>query len=96
MPAARARATVSSKITGKVVEVNVEEGKNVVRGQVLARLDDSTPKAALALAEAQAEAARSGLHENEVRLEQARLNERRAAQLLQERIVSESQLDWPI
>jgi RND family efflux transporter MFP subunit len=76
-----------------VIEVDVDEGKNVVRGQVLARLDDSTPKAALALAEAQAEAARRALRENEVRLEQARLNERRAVQLLQQRIVSQSQLD---
>ena len=90
---ARRRATVSSKITGKVVEVDVEEGKNVVQGQVLARLDDSTPRASLALAEAQAEAARRTLRENEVRLDQARLNERRAAQLLKERIVSQSQLD---
>jgi RND family efflux transporter MFP subunit len=90
---ARRRATVSSKITGKVVEVDVEEGKNVVQGQVLAKLDDSTPRAALALAEAQAEAARRTLRENEVRLDQARLNEHRAAQLLKERIVSQSQLD---
>ena len=90
---ARRRATVSSKITGKVVEVDVEEGKNVVRGQVLAKLDDSTPKAALALAEAQAEAARRSLRENEVRLDRARLNQRRAEQLLKERIVSQSQLD---
>src|SRR5258705_3518903 len=90
---ARRRATVSSKITGKVVEVDVEEGKNVVQGQVLARLDDSSPRAALALAEAQAEAARYALKETDVRLAQARLNERRAAQLLKERIVSQSQLD---
>jgi RND family efflux transporter MFP subunit len=90
---ARRRATISSKITGKVVEVNVEEGKSVRQGEVLARLDDSAPRAALALAEAQAEAARRGLQENEVRLEQARRAERRAAQLLTERIVSQSQLD---
>jgi HlyD family secretion protein len=90
---ARRRATVSSKITGKVVEVNVEEGRHVAEGQVLARLDDSTPRATLALAEAQAEAARRGLRENEVRLAQARLNERRATQLVQERIASQSQLD---
>src|SRR5436190_13590297 len=38
---ARRRATVSSKITGKIVEVNVEEGMAVREGQVLARLDDS-------------------------------------------------------
>ncbi len=57
---ARRRATVSSKITGKVVEVNVEEGMAVKEGQVLARLDDSNARAALMLAEAQAEAARRG------------------------------------
>jgi RND family efflux transporter MFP subunit len=90
---ARRRATVSSKITGKVVEVNVEEGRRVAQGQVLARLDDSTPRAALALAQAQAEAARRALRENEVRLAQAQLNQRRTAQLLQERIASQSQLD---
>ncbi len=90
---ARRRATVSSKITGKVVEVNVEEGRRVAEGQVLARLDNSTPRAALALAQAQAEAERRALRENEVRLAQAQLNQRRTAQLLQERIASQSQLD---
>ena len=90
---ARRRATVSSKITGKVVEVNVEEGRRVAQGQLLARLDDSTPRAALALARAQAEAARRALRENEVRLAQAQLTQRRTAQLLQERIASQSQLD---
>ena len=90
---ARRRATVSSKITGKVIEVNVEEGMMVREGQVLARLDASSPRAALALAEAQAEAARRGLRENEVRLEQARLAERRVTQLLADRIVSQSQVD---
>ena len=57
---ARRRATVSSKITGKVVEVNVEEGMAVKEGQVLARLDDSTSSAALALAEAQARGGAAG------------------------------------
>ena len=90
---ARRRATVSSKITGKVTEVDVEEGRNVVQGQVLARLDDSAPRAALALAQAQAQAARRQLEENQVRLAQARLAEKRAAQLLQEKIVSQQQLD---
>ena len=39
---ARRRATVSSKVTGKVIEVNVEEGMAVREGQILARLDDAT------------------------------------------------------
>ena len=42
---ARRRATVSSKVTGKVMEIFVEEGQAVKRGQVLARLDDSQLRA---------------------------------------------------
>src|SRR5207244_381910 len=38
---ARRQSTVSAKITGKVVEVLVEEGMKVESGQVLARLDSS-------------------------------------------------------
>jgi RND family efflux transporter MFP subunit len=90
---ARRRATISSKITGKVVEENVEEGMAVREGQVLARLDDQTARAGLALAEAQADAARRGLRENEVRLDQARRTEKRLAQLLTERVVGQAELD---
>jgi len=39
---ARRRATVSSKMTGKVMEVFIEEGMYVKKGQLLAQLDDST------------------------------------------------------
>ena len=42
---ARRAATVSSKVTGKVIEVLVEEGKRVEQGQILARLDDSIARA---------------------------------------------------
>jgi HlyD family secretion protein len=90
---ARRRATVSSKITGKVIEVNVEEGMSVREGQVLARLDASSFVAALALAEAQTEAARRAVRENEVRLEDARRTLRRRTQLVQDRLVTEADLD---
>jgi HlyD family secretion protein len=90
---ARRRATVSSKITGKVVEVNVEEGMAVREGQVLARLDDSTAKATLALAVAQAESARKAVNENEVHLAQARLTLGRTTELLKSGAVSQSDVD---
>ncbi|HEY3043958.1 MAG TPA: efflux RND transporter periplasmic adaptor subunit [Vicinamibacterales bacterium] len=90
---ARRRATVSSKITGKVIEVNVEEGMVVTQGQVLARLDDSTARAALALAKAQAESARQAVKENEVHLVQARLTFRRVDGLRKEGITTEAELD---
>ena len=44
---ARRRATVSSKVTGKVMKVFIEEGMYVEEGQLLAQLDDSTMKADL-------------------------------------------------
>jgi RND family efflux transporter MFP subunit len=90
---ARRRATVSSKITGKVVEVNVEEGMAVREGQVLARLDDITSKAALALAEAQAEAARRAVRENEIRLAEAKLSLGRVMQLVREQLSTQAEVD---
>jgi RND family efflux transporter MFP subunit len=90
---ARRRATISSKVTGKVVEVNVEEGMAVREGQVLARLDDAMPRAALALAEAQAEAARGTMRESEVRLREARLTLQRYNQLMKDGIVTQADVD---
>ena len=90
---ARRRATVSSKITGKVTEVNVEEGMAIREGQVLARLDDSQFRASLNLAEAQAEAARRNVRESEVRLAEARLALDRAQRLSADRLNTQADLD---
>jgi RND family efflux transporter MFP subunit len=90
---ARRRATVSSKVTGKVIEVNVEEGMAVREGQVLARLDDSTLQAALKLYRAQLEAARQQIPESEVRLQQARIQLRRQEQLRQEGLNTPNDID---
>jgi HlyD family secretion protein len=90
---ARRRATVSAKITGKVVDVTVEEGMAVKEGQVLARLDDAQFKAALGLAEAQAEAARRNVKESEVRLAEARLALGRATRLVADKLVTAAEVD---
>jgi RND family efflux transporter MFP subunit len=90
---ARRRATVSSKMTGKVVEINVEEGMHVRRGQVLARLDDSTLRASLALAESQLAAARTNVEESEVRLKEAQLTLTRRQQLKAEGVVGQADVD---
>ena len=50
---ARRRATVSSKMTGKVMKVFIEEGMYVEEGQILAQLDDSTMKADLNYSQSQ-------------------------------------------
>jgi len=68
---ARRNATVSSKVTGKVVEVLVEEGMRVEEGQVLARIDASNVETSLRLAEANLDADRRALGETEANLGQA-------------------------
>ena len=90
---ARRRATVSSKITGKVVEVNVDEGMAVREGQVLARLDDAMARAALALAESQVVAAQSAVRETSVRLAEARRTHERSTQLMKDGLLPEADFD---
>jgi RND family efflux transporter MFP subunit len=90
---ARRRATVSSKITGKIVEVDVEEGMAVREGQVLARLDDATLKASLSLAEARVEAARRSVQESEVRLAEAKVTLGRQQQLVKEGLATVAEVD---
>jgi RND family efflux transporter MFP subunit len=58
---ARRRATVSSKVTGKVVKVMLEEGQRVEAGQVIALLDDSNWRAALAQSKAQLDQAEANV-----------------------------------
>ncbi len=71
---ARRQATVSSKTTGKVLEVLIEEGVVVAEGQLLATLDDSIPRAQLRLAESQLQSAKAGLDEIKVMLKQTQLD----------------------
>ena len=90
---ARRQATVSSEMTGKVLEVLVEEGMRVEEGQVVARLDDATQRAQLAVAEAQADAAEAALAEIEARLRAARLERDRLRDLAARKLTSTASLD---
>jgi RND family efflux transporter MFP subunit len=90
---ARRAATVSSKITGRLVDVAIEEGMSVQEGQVLARLDPANARRALELSEATVVAARSALHEIQVRLREAALELGRAKELAASGVASQSLLD---
>ncbi len=90
---ARREATVSSKITGRLAEVLIEEGESVEAGQVLARLDDVDAVAALKLARAQLTAARAQLGQIEAQLEQARRDARRQQELREKQLNSEQTLE---
>ena len=76
---ARRRATVSSKMTGKVMKVFIEEGMYVEEGQLLAQLDDSTMIADLNYSESQ--------------LNEAKRIFNRTKELAKEELASQASLD---
>ena len=90
---ARRKATVSSKVTGKVVDVRIEEGMQVDEGQLLATIDDANVRAGLALARAQRAASDTSLAETRVRVRKAELDLERARALVAERVVSQAEVD---
>ncbi|MDX1498823.1 MAG: efflux RND transporter periplasmic adaptor subunit [Woeseiaceae bacterium] len=90
---ARREATVSSKVTGKVAEVYVEEGMRVEKDQVVAILDDATQQAQLELATAQVASARAALAEIEADLRIARLERDRLRDLAARNLASAASLD---
>jgi RND family efflux transporter MFP subunit len=90
---ARREAAVASKITGKMVELNIEEGDRVKVGQVIARLDDTNIRASLNSARAQLEFAKAGLNETQVNLGNAQRDYERQQSLIKGHYVSQSALD---
>jgi HlyD family secretion protein len=90
---ARREATVSSKVTGKVTEVLIEEGMKVTNGQVVARLDDSNVKANLEVAQAQLASAIVAVEETRAQLKQANAEYERITELAKRNIESQSDLD---
>jgi len=90
---ARRMATVSSKVTGRIVEVLIEEGMEVDEGQLLATLDTSNTEVSLRLAESERAAAGTLLAEMEVRLREAELDLQRVRPLFDRGVLSKAELD---
>jgi RND family efflux transporter MFP subunit len=93
---ARREAVVSSKVTGKVLEILVEEGMEVREGQVLARLDDSLVRRAYEVAEAERESTRAALAETKALLTEAELALERTHSLVAQGFASRADLDAAI
>lgn len=90
---ARLQATVSSKYTGQVTKVFIEEGILVEKDQLLAKLDDTTQLAQIALSKAQLGATASRLNEVKVNLQEAELTYNRTIGLAGKNLASQSDLD---
>lgn len=93
---ARRMATVSSKITGKVRDIRIEEGQHVEAGDIMATLDPIDADAQRDLATAQAAAARSQVTGVQAQLREASVNAERLGTLVQKQLVSKAQYDEAI
>lgn len=90
---ARRAATVASKVTGKVVEVMVEEGMEVEEGQILAKIDSSNVEQSLELALARLASASQAIEETKANLNQAEIDLRRTTALASRGVAADAELD---
>jgi RND family efflux transporter MFP subunit len=90
---ARRMSTVASKVTGRVMEIFVEEGQAVKKDEVVARLDPVNSQTMLTMAERELEASRRNLAEIEVRLADSRRTLDRNEALVKQQLVSQQVLD---
>ncbi|WP_039912596.1 efflux RND transporter periplasmic adaptor subunit [Cellvibrio mixtus] len=90
---ARRISTVSSKVTGRVAEIFVEEGQRVEKDQVVARLDDSNTAKSVALSRAELRSAKTLVTETQARLTEAKLTLERNTELARQQLVSAAALD---
>ena len=75
---AQRRAAVSSKATGRLLELNVREGSVVKRGDLIARVDPTDVQASLGVSEAAARQAEAALKQAEAGVAQARVQQANA------------------
>ncbi|HEX5640231.1 MAG TPA: efflux RND transporter periplasmic adaptor subunit [Burkholderiaceae bacterium] len=87
------RASVSSKGTGRLEWLGVQEGQMVREGDVIARLENRDVAAQREQAQAQTQAARANLAQGEAELEDAAAALKRAQDLAQQKFISGSALD---
>ncbi len=90
---AQRKAAVSSKATGRLEHLYVEEGKFVKQGDVIAQLENDDLKAALEEAQAGLKVATADLNNAEAELEDATLNFNRQKSLKDSGAVSEQAFD---
>lgn len=90
---ARRTSTVSSKVTGRVAEIYIEEGQQVEKDQIVARLDDSNTLKAVELSKAELRAAKTMVAETQARLTEVKLTLERNTELGKRQLISAAALD---
>ena len=87
------RASVSSKGTGRLEWLGVQEGQRVTEGDIIARLENRDVAAQREQAAAQVQVARANLAQGQAELEDAVAAYKRAQDLAQQKFIATSALD---
>jgi len=90
---AQRKAAVSSKITGRLISLLVEEGSKVKEGQVIARLEDADAASVRDQAKANLRVARFNLVQSRAELREATLSLNRCRQMLDRTFLSQADYD---
>jgi RND family efflux transporter MFP subunit len=91
--AAYRKAAVSTKATGRLEWLGVQEGSRVKAGEVIARLENLDVAASRDSALANANAARANLEQGDAEMREADSNYRRSQDLFAKKFISEATLD---
>jgi len=90
---AQRKAALASKITGRIIELNVEEGSRVREGDIIARLESNDVAAARDQAAANMKVARANLESGQANLKDAYLAFSRNKQLVKKGYIAQSDFD---
>ncbi len=90
---ARTKASVSSKIPGRLEYLGVDEGSQVAKGEVIARLENQDYRAAVAEARARLSSARAALREANAQRDQLRRDSARVDPLSGQDFVSRQEAE---
>ena len=86
-------AYIASQTSGNILEVRVHEGDRVSAGQLLARIDDAMPRAALEQSSAAEVSAKQALSAAEAEYALAASTQARYQELIEKKEISEQQFD---
>jgi RND family efflux transporter MFP subunit len=90
---ARTKASISSRISGRLAYLGVDEGSVVKRGEIVASLENSEYQAVLEQSEADVLRAEAALREAEVERDQLRRDLARAEVLLVDSLISQQEVE---
>ena len=84
---------LSSEVSGEIIELPIKEGQDVLKGDLLVRINPDLVQSALSQARAGLQNARAGLAQAEASLKVSKLNFERNAPLFEKGVISKSDYD---